>query len=1045
MSRTSIATPCPAPTGLSSLPIPVQNRRLSTASNGSLQDDTAELEYTRAIQLEYPNAKPRRRSTFHKREKKQAAVTIFEDVIEDEELVVRDRREIGGSTLLGKPAQRMPIHAVRKHEAVETQSQPLPAPRQAERRSSIAPQATCKEDEPEQQFRLQENADGADAEKKIRGGLKKEPRRRTIFIPTEDTTILTIHPGANTTERLDDTFQLPNIIPQQPQVQQQQLEARPAAKKPRMSLAVAPKRLPLQHVMVNENNVSGMDIVGKNGGKENVPPQAEARNGEKKANLASHSQTASHFVATSKLFEPTAASRARQTVTARHAVPLPNASNGMQGQRDVPSQASPRIRKERSDIRAGVSLRPSPPRLERKADARRASVQIEFEGSKQPAPGRGPGPNERRVEAKTARLQQYPVLSENLAQPELYEDSWLSHQEVALTELANQIFSSAQSKPEQWEAGNKSLRERLIQIYHQPQVTTLHRRLKASLLYGALSMPRDLSRSPPNPAQDIGLRKRFLSFWLDSYDLESLCVAAEVVFGRQLPRKGNVGTGISDTTLDPHKNRRGLIDFLETFLVEVNDVEEPDEERGDEPNGRWRKMVLRSLMLIWLLDQAKALNTIHGCLFKRGSPRKTSVAMLHALAGMLILSLGDITRALRHLDYEVSHVQDPLDEVNYCVDNLAVDLRDGILLTRLVEILLFSPNRLRHAEAKGDATVTIEMPDLTILESALHDVDEVKCPRILSQHLKMPCLGRAQKTFNVQIAVSALHDHGRLGRGTNEITADDIVDGHREKTLSFLWSLVSTHGLEQLVDFMELTANIKRIAGATIDIQTSTANSDFLPQSVQESLLKKWASAYAVQQGLRISNLTTSFADGKVYAAILGAFSDHVHTGPKSRSSSMPNGARVEAQLQALGCSNAFIKQVRSANGTIPSRKTTISNLAFLASRLLPLARQHNAARMIQRAFRLRRSRTIASQRTALMRLADACATVVQTQQRLISAATVLQRAWRAVLDARIKTLNSDVALFQAVAKSWSVRRRVQRIVSGDLPRNYSLRVMGGW
>lgn len=42
---------------------------------------------------------------------------------------------------------------------------------------------------------------------------------------------------------------------------------------------------------------------------------------------------------------------------------------------------------------------------------------------------------------------------------------------------------------------------------------------------------------------------------------------------------------------------------------------------------------------------------------------------------------GDVTRHLSYLGYVVSYVQTPLDEFDYAVTNLAIDLRNGVRLT----------------------------------------------------------------------------------------------------------------------------------------------------------------------------------------------------------------------------------------------------------------------------------------------------------------------------------------------------------------------------
>ena len=490
----------------------------------------------------------------------------------------------------------------------------------------------------------------------------------------------------------------------------------------------------------------------------------------------------------------------------------------------------------------------------------------------------------------------------------------------------------------------------------------------------------------------------------------------------------------------PLAGRRALTKFLETFFAAPVDIDSSEAQFSTSAEViRWRKTMLRSLMLVWLLDQARSTGTIDGCLFKRTAVAKSSVAVLHELSSMLMPSVGDITRALKQMDYEVQHVQDPLDEVNYQIDNLAVDLRDGVILAHLVEVLLYS---IKAADKVPD-DITITLPDNTSLTSEYFTPGHLRNTHMLSQHLKMPAIGHAQKTFNVQLALSALEGHDiHAANVVGDITAEDIVVGHREKSLSLLWSLVSGFGLKHLLDWKALTADIQRhgisTAGECVNEQTSPSLDE------PEALLLSWASAYANKcEGKKVTNLTTSFADGQAYASIINGFSaympNHEHVETRASSGGSPD---LEAQLAALGCSKAFTRQLASTVGNIPSRETTISNLAFLASRLLPLASRHHAAATIQRAFRQKRARMVASQRIALMRMARDCATVVQTGQRIEAAATAIQRAWRAVLDARLQKMSRDLTDFQSMARGWSVRRASRLGGSGAVA---SRRIMGGW
>jgi abnormal spindle-like microcephaly-associated protein len=60
--------------------------------------------------------------------------------------------------------------------------------------------------------------------------------------------------------------------------------------------------------------------------------------------------------------------------------------------------------------------------------------------------------------------------------------------------------------------------------------------------------------------------------------------------------------------------------------------------------------------------------------------------------------------------------------------------------------------------------------------------------RTLSRELRVPAVSRLQKIHNVDVALSALKDAGYVLTGN--ITAKDITDGHREKTLSLLWQII---------------------------------------------------------------------------------------------------------------------------------------------------------------------------------------------------------------------------------------------------------------
>jgi abnormal spindle-like microcephaly-associated protein len=985
MSRPSITTPCPAP-----------SRIFDSIPAFDDQDDTSQIEYTRVIQREFAHARPRRPG------KRDIGPKVFEDVPEEEEVHQVESRVGAGrrGMLLGKrPTKRVPMGGM-------AQGRASIAPMNAHREQPVLP----KDDEP------------------IADMVKKESRRRNIYVPSDDTTMMTIHPGANTTNRLDDTFQLPAYQPQSlldcishSPPSNEEAHHRSPAKKPRMSLAAAPRRVPLGQMEAKSLNAPALDLMGQGGGKENSPPGSIK--GEKAAvkSVAAKlaEQPARPSVARSRVLESTAASQLRQTVQSRKAVPVTRARLSPRAP-IATSAPKPFLTRSRDITKTVKPQSPAERRAKEQSPRTRA-----------PAP---PKPWQKSAnfvsasDASKARLQRYQVLTEDVSRPDLYEDSWLDQQEVALTEVINQIFADAQPRTLNTSADKTSVRKSLLEIYDQPHVAMLHKRLQASLCYGALSKPKDML-SPPDLTQDLGLRRRFVQLWMESYKLETLCAAAEVIVGRKLPTatSESPSTKASSSVIDPKESRRALIGFLETFFVTVDDIEHDHSSREDTQMQRRNKTILRSLMLVWLLDQA-SMSCDQPLLFKAKSAHKSSASVLNALAGMLTPSVGDVGRTLKHMDYVLEYSQDPLDEVVYRIDNLAVDLRDGIMLTRLVELLLYhTSSNVWDRLDTADETVTIVLPDATVLQSALYAEDGSQQSRVLVQHLKMPCIGHAQKMYNVDIALQALAGHHRTADliGAN-ISAETIVDGHRENTLNLLWSLVSSIGLDVLLDNKALVNDITRLDPTIEQLESQST----------DSLLQKWASAYCSPRSIQITNLTTSFANGKPYSAIVAAFSDFF----KPTDSVLPESTTTANRLRSMGCSEAFVKQLTSTTTSIPTRQTTLANLAFLASRLLPLAKRHHAAATIQRAFRAKRNRAVVHQRVVLMRLAVECARVVRDQQRFVDAAVLVQRTWRAVVGARVERLERDVVDFQVLARGWLERRRVGAVKKRGVGRR-----AGGW
>jgi abnormal spindle-like microcephaly-associated protein len=1092
MHRYTAGTPCPAPNV--SFPgsyYDYGHASSSYAPSYATDDTTANIEYTTELKAAPRTMKPRRPIRNPHKPTFNPSLDIFEDVAQEEEQraaldvkrrsrasVMPEGSRIKKSTMLAHPAQRIPKAAPPVQEAQPLKPQRRRVSHMLSERQGGDINATVQ---------LQEEV----LEKKDlrKQGPKKDPRRRTIYVPSDDTTIMTIHPGQSTqsTHSTQPTRNArqnsPNIGLDLVTLSEEEGPLVPALKKegkaPRKSLAAPPKRGPLISTTRSMQSVSFCsDVIGSGSGKENLPPGVEIvekkgtgtvielnfSKAETKKPVAnplprvhfntkpndSTSSTKTKLAGSQKRSRtqasyessPAKAIKARADATASSRAALKETIKAAKARAARPS---------RTPLSSSSPFHPSksPPTALRRQKTERAAPAVSMMHV---------------VGQKPEKKEKYPVLTEDLTRSTMYEDNWLTYQEVAITQLLNSVFDSANSDPNA-EQSPEDLRKKMLALYHEPSMPPLHKRLQASLQYGALSIPKDLLAQTLRLKDDVGLRKKFLNLWTKTYDLNALRAAAETVVGRQIttPCRLSTGSTCSDDGSRVYRaERRAIEKFLDAFLIKNEDAVRVKSgagsiaslARGDDDFGSqgwaWRRTALRSLMLALLLDKSKTSDILPGCLFQTTSPHKTSVEVLHQLSNLLLPSLGDITRPLGHLSYKVEHAQYPLQEYTYHIDNIAIDLRDGIALTRLVELLVYPASTLDEQE---DKTVTISMPTGELLTSDTADKESW----VLSQHLKYPAIGRPQKVYNVQIALSALEGApGIPPHAFDAIKADDIVDGHRENTLSLLWSLVGKCGFGNLVDWPQIVKETDRFrqqwyqsrdnfAGRDLDSDSDDATTELAGLEYHKRLLLSWSRSIARLHGIRIANLTTSFADPKVLEVIVDTYL------PSSLAPQTTEHSRfgLATKLKAVGCSTSFIAlftpQHTSAR-SIPSRDFTLLTISFLASRLLPLSITHRAASTIQAAFRQHMLRRKISQRIALMKMAHECAVVARARERLVNAATVIQRQWKGVLEKRKCQMENDILAFQALARGWAIRRWVRRITAGRVGGKEKVRrVRGGW
>ncbi|XP_031240091.1 abnormal spindle-like microcephaly-associated protein isoform X2 [Mastomys coucha] len=582
-----------------------------------------------------------------------------------------------------------------------------------------------------------------------------------------------------------------------------------------------------------------------------------------------------------------------------------------------------------------------------------------------------------------------------------------------------------------------------------------------------IEVGRLLVRKDRHLWKDIGQRQKVLN-WLLSYNPLWLRIGLETVFGELIPLTDN-----SDVT--------GLAMFILNRLLWNPDIAAEYRHPTvpllfrDGHEAALSKFTLKKLLLlICFLDHAKISRLIDHdpCLFCKDAEFKASKELLLAFSRDFLSGEGDLSRHLSLLGLPVSHVQTPLDEFDFAVTNLAVDLQCGVRLVRTVELLTQNWN--------------------------------------LSEKLRIPAISRVQKMHNVDLVLQVLKSRGvpLTDENGNAILSKDIVDRHREKTLGLLWKIafafqvdisLNLDQLKEEIDFLKHTHNIKRATSAlTCPSQAMTnkqkdkrVSGNFEHYGDSVKLLMDWVNAVCAFYNKKVENFTVSFSDGRVLcylihhyhpcyvpldairqcttqsvacaqtgSVVLNSSSeseggcldlsvearDHEST-PEMYKELLENEKKnfhlVRSAARDLGGVPAMIHHSDMSN-TIPDEKVVITYLSFLCARLLDLRKEIRAARLIQTTWRkhkLRRDLKHLQERDKAARIIQSVVLNFLSRRRLqkkVSAALVIQKCWRRVSAQRkllmlkneklAKLQSKSASLIQAYWRRYSTRKHFLRL-----------------
>jgi hypothetical protein len=276
---------------------------------------------------------------------------------------------------------------------------------------------------------------------------------------------------------------------------------------------------------------------------------------------------------------------------------------------------------------------------------------------------------------------------------------------------------------------------------------------------------------------------------------------------------------------------------------------------------------------------------------------------------------GNLLRHLELLGYRLRYAQSPLAEYPYRVTNLAVDLRDGLRLVRLAELLAgegpraglggghgetglrgaarwawlgkgvgrhalqraSSGGKLKPEEPAAGCPVSARKPGMPPPRALLPTPSDADG---LSQQARFPADRRPLALHNVGLALGALRAAGvptdtlPTARGLVALRPEDVVDGDRDRSLALLWAVARALQLPQLLRPATLRAEVARVLASGRRAAPRAGKRPEAPLGVYMNdelagQLMEWAAAVAGRYGVAVRNFTTCFGDGRVLCLLV--------------------------------------------------------------------------------------------------------------------------------------------------------------------------------
>lgn len=599
-----------------------------------------------------------------------------------------------------------------------------------------------------------------------------------------------------------------------------------------------------------------------------------------------------------------------------------------------------------------------------------------------------------------------------------YDNKWMDKQEEAFTVWINERIQRRACLLEQIRESERN-RGTAYRLWNS--LADVWYRIDQQTSEGKLAMRDDVDLF------DVGLKKKFLDM-LFCFRQPWLKLGLEAVYQ----------TSIDLRSQNPDAQDAVLRDFVKYNFISNDAIEKEFAVHVHGSHVRFRKgyqktvkefIVNKFIKLLFFLDQARSNHVIASepRLFRPDSEYKDTRSLLVDYCKYYLKGEGDIVRHLKNLGCVFDFKQGLLDEIEFSVDNLAVDLRDGVRLAKLAEILIeFNTGN--------------------------------RCDVLSS--LRLPAADRMRKVFNVETALRSLVEHGFPIRvqGKNRSTSYgnvgyccnpyDLVDGSRDKTLFLLWQVILYWDVNRLLknsDIRDEIALVRKVNMLHTSSSTMREGETFIRSTPDDAkallecsdaeklymtneklqLLLQWVQSVVTAMNpklarvsghnvqVNVHNFTSSLADGRALCMLISYYhpkllpissikvvgvksTERVDGEGEEKSETVDPQEKwvqfynlsdtvsskeelIEAAKDNIDLLNTKIREIggipallnaRHMVGGMPDEKVMIAFVTYLCVRLLEVSQENHATRVIQMAWRtFSRKKEAIRERQRLQRL----------------------------------------------------------------------------